>query len=303
MAGEAPKLDRLGTYILQARRGLGLSQSDLAERSSLTQVEISYFESGRRRPSLDQLLRIAKALDVPVQRLLSGSDRPGESLAEIAVELRRLGIEDLWIKGAVVPGAFRRPEEVISLALSAREPDPRIIEAIPAVLAWNEINPTLLRAYGAVTRTTARIAWLADITLSIERHGGFPGGCRREPLERFLKGLETAKKWTAALAWDDLGKPASGLPASPIWKRWRISYDATLEEFEGRARHLDRQRVGARRQRVARRLLTAVHSRRRKTDAAEKAKALINVPKTNTATQRTTSKARKPGKGDGLGRP
>ncbi len=191
MSTDTLELERLGSYLLQARWASGLSQTDLAERSSLTQAQISYFELGRRQPSFDQFLRIAKALDVPIQRLLSGADRPGESLADLAVELRRLGIEDLWIKGATVPGAFRRPEEVISLALSGREPDPRIIEAVPAVLAWNEINPTLLRAYGAVTRTTARIAWLADVTLSIDRQGGFPGGCRKGPLERFLKDLES----------------------------------------------------------------------------------------------------------------
>jgi transcriptional regulator with XRE-family HTH domain len=260
-------LEQAGTYISQARRDQGLSQSDLAGRSSLSQVQISYFELGRRQPTLDQLLRIAKALDVPIQRLLTGSDRPGEGLAEIAVELRRLGIEDLWVKGAAVPGAFRRPEEVICLALAPREPDPRVVEAIPAVLAWNEINPTLLRAYGVVTRTTARIAWLADIALAIERQGGFPGGCEEEPLEQFLKRLTKGPK--KPYGWDDLGKPTSGPLTSPIWKRWSIRYDASLEQFEQRARLLNNLRADARGKR----------------------------------SRRTTSAAREPGKEDGRGRP
>jgi transcriptional regulator with XRE-family HTH domain len=289
--------ESLGTYILKARQALWLSQSDLAARSSLTQAQISYFELGRRRPTLDQLLRIARALDLPIQRLLSGSDRPGEGLADIAIELRRLGIEDLWVQGAVVPGAFRRPEEVIALALSAPEPDPRVIEAIPAVLAWNDIDPTLLRAYGSVSGTTARIAWLADIALSIEREGGFPGGCRSGPLDRFLKSLETVRKRMALRTWDDLGKPTSGPPSSPIWKRWHIKYDASLGEFAGRARQLDQLRVGTRRQRRAQLLVTAVRARRKKAGAAQEGQAPIDVPKT------TAAGVRKPGKGDGPGRP
>lgn len=303
MAVKTSELEQLGSHILQARRDLGLSQSDLAERSALTQVQISYFESGRRQPNLDQLLRIAKALDVPVQRFLTGSDRPGEGLAEMAVELRRLGIEDLWIEGAIVPGAFRRPEEVISIVLSSREPDPRIVEAIPAVLAWNEINPTLLRAHGAVTRTTARIAWLADIALSIERGGGFPGSCRKEPLEHFLTAVEAARKRAITPVWDDLGKPKSALPTSPIWKRWHISYDASLEEFEGRARHLDGLRMKKTRSRVlVQRLSIGLQARLKKTGTAKEVERPINVPKLGAATQRTTSKARKPNEGGGPGK-
>jgi transcriptional regulator with XRE-family HTH domain len=293
MEAQESGLERLGLYLLQARKNARWSQSDLAKRAQLSQEQISYFESGRRRPTLDQLLRIARALDVSVQGLLSGSDRPGEGLADIAIELRRLGIEDLWVKDAVVPGAFRRPEEVISLALSAREPDPRVVEAIPAVLAWNELDPTLLRAYGVMTKTTARIAWLADVALAIERQGGFPGGCRREPLERFLKNLETTRKLLSLRGWDDLGRPMSGEPTSPIWKRWHIAYAASLDEFEGRARHLSSLRAGMTRQRVMQRLLTA-RARLQKPDAGGEAEARTNKTK--------TAEVRRPGKGDDVGR-
>jgi transcriptional regulator with XRE-family HTH domain len=299
MSIDVPELERLGTYLLQARRASGLSQADLAERSALVQTQIYYFESGRRLPSFDQLLRIAKVLDVPIQRLLSGTDRPGESLADLAIELRQLGIEDLWVKGAVVPGAFRRPEEVIALALSGREPEPRVIEAIPALLAWNEINPSLLRAHAAETGTTlvgttVRIAWLADIALAIDRQGGFPGGCRRGSIERLLKNLEGLRP----RSWDDLGKPISGPPASPIWKRWRINYDATLDQFEVRARHLDDLRVRTRRRPSARRLLDVAHVQ----GHIKEASADVPLPETNATTRRTTSKIRKPGKGNGAGR-
>jgi transcriptional regulator with XRE-family HTH domain len=234
------ELRSLGLHLALARARRGLSQSELAKRCGLAQAQISYFELGRRLPTLNQILRLAKALDVSLQRLLSGADRPGDAPRDITVELRRLGIGDLWVADASVPGAFRRPEEVIAMAVSGHEPDPRIVEAIPAVLAWNELKPALLRAYGITTRTTFRLAWLADIALTIERQKGFPGGCRKEPLERFLKAAYPLhKRRPEGEAWDGLGRPMSGVPLSPVWKRWKINYAATIDQFEERARDLE----------------------------------------------------------------
>jgi transcriptional regulator with XRE-family HTH domain len=236
------ELGNLGSHLNHARLERGLSQSELAERCALSQAQISYFELGQRRPTLDQLVRMAKALDYSIEGLIVGTNRPGNELRRMALELRSLGIADLWMKDAVVPGAFRRAEELIALAVGGEGPDPRIVEALPAVLAWNEIDPILLRAYGlaARPRTTRRLAWLADIALAIDRRGGFPGGCRKRPLERFARIIPAVA--AGPDAWDSLGRPMAKRPTSPIWKRWRINYDADLDRFEQRARHLDELR-------------------------------------------------------------
>lgn len=234
-----PQSGEIGARLATARLRRGWSQAELAARCALSQAQISYFELGRRRPSLDQLLRIAGALGVPLQRLITGADRPGAGLRDIAIELRNLGLVDLWVESPIVPGAFRRPEEVVARAVSGREPDPRVIEAIPALLAWNRINSILLRAHGrtAGPRVARRLAWLADISLAIDRRGGFPGGCRRDQLVRFTRGIPLPPPESDD--WDDLGRPMPTAPTSPIWKRWRINYDADLTQFEQRARRLD----------------------------------------------------------------
>jgi transcriptional regulator with XRE-family HTH domain len=239
---ESRELKELGTLLRTARLERGLSQAELAALCGLSQVQVSYFEVGQRRPTLDQVFRIAKALDVPIQKLITGSDRLGTELRDIAFELRRLGIADLWVKDAVVPGAFRRAEEVIPLAVAGHEPEPRIIEAIPAVLAWNEIDPILLRAYSLTTRprTARRLAWLADVALAIDRRSGFPGGCRKEPLFRVTTIIRPPSPDRDV--WDTLGRPMAKLPPSPIWRRWKINYDADLDVFEQRARNLDELR-------------------------------------------------------------
>jgi transcriptional regulator with XRE-family HTH domain len=225
---------KVAEHLLAARSARGLSQAELGERSGLKRQQINYFETGARVPSVGQLLQIARALDLPLQRLLYGKYRAGCTKHETAIELRSLGLSDLWVESAVVPGAFRRPEEVVTLATVGREPDARIVEGIPAVLAWNRWNRILLRAFAraAGRGIVYRLAWLADVTLALERIGGFPGGCpAKEDLAAFLKSI---KKPTPH-RWDDLGRPAEKPPTSPIWKRWRINYAADLGTFRQRA--------------------------------------------------------------------
>jgi transcriptional regulator with XRE-family HTH domain len=234
---EAPELTEIAKRLASARLESGLTQAELAARCRLQRPQIAYFEQGKRTPSLDQLLRIARALGLPLQRFLSGTDRPGEGVRELAFELRKLGMVDLWVEGPVVPGAFRRPEEVAALAIAGQEPEARIVEALPAILAWNRWNVGLLRAFARTTRprTVHRLAWLAEVVLALDRMGGFPGGCPgKHDLAVFVKGV----KQPSEHKWDSLGKPADKPPSSPIWKRWQISYAADLSAFRERAQAL-----------------------------------------------------------------
>ena len=69
----ATYLARLGERIRASRGRLGLSQGDLAERASLTRPYLSAVERGKQNITLEALLRIAGALELPLDELL----RPG----------------------------------------------------------------------------------------------------------------------------------------------------------------------------------------------------------------------------------
>ena len=60
--------DRRALAAERQRRGMTMAQ--LAERAGLTAASISYYESGSFVPGVSALVRLAKALDVPVTRLL-----------------------------------------------------------------------------------------------------------------------------------------------------------------------------------------------------------------------------------------
>jgi transcriptional regulator with XRE-family HTH domain len=65
---------QIGERIRLFRKSLGLTQAELAERSSMDDMTISRLETGSRAPSLDQLERLATAFDMPISNLLSNDE-------------------------------------------------------------------------------------------------------------------------------------------------------------------------------------------------------------------------------------
>jgi transcriptional regulator with XRE-family HTH domain len=235
-SNENHPFDQLGEYLATARAQSRLTQDELAERCGMTQSEISKLEAGERRPLPHQLARLARELGVALQWFLTGHNQPGFDLGDMALEFRHLGIVDLFIPDPSVPGAFRLPEQIVACAVSGDLPDPRIVEALPAVFAWNTWNEHLLSAFGRSNerRVVARLAWLADVALTIHKAHRFPGGFV-DPV-RLATFVRRTKPGRAA---DDLGCPAASeeeLP--PVSRRWNIHYAADLARFRNRAEHL-----------------------------------------------------------------
>jgi transcriptional regulator with XRE-family HTH domain len=62
----------LGHAIWNTRKKAGFTQEQLAEKSNLSTVFISRIERGVESPSVDNLVKIAKALGVKVVNLVDG---------------------------------------------------------------------------------------------------------------------------------------------------------------------------------------------------------------------------------------
>jgi transcriptional regulator with XRE-family HTH domain len=63
-------MGRLGTNLRAARKKLGLSQEQVAERSGVHSTEVSRIEAGRRDPRVSTVERLAAAVEVSPDRLL-----------------------------------------------------------------------------------------------------------------------------------------------------------------------------------------------------------------------------------------
>lgn len=61
------------------RKELGLNQTELAKRAGLTPPSISQYESGARNPSYDAILKLANALGVKADYLISGVEVQSEN--------------------------------------------------------------------------------------------------------------------------------------------------------------------------------------------------------------------------------
>ena len=62
----------LGEAIRAERRKASVSQEKLAEKAGLSTVFISRVERGKESPSVDSLVKIARALGVHVRELVDG---------------------------------------------------------------------------------------------------------------------------------------------------------------------------------------------------------------------------------------
>jgi putative transcriptional regulator len=60
---------QIGLNILYYRKERGMTQADLAERANISRQYAQRIETAVAAPSLDTLLDIADALEVPVQKL------------------------------------------------------------------------------------------------------------------------------------------------------------------------------------------------------------------------------------------
>lgn len=59
----------LGSNLRAARKKLGLTQEEVAERSGVHATEVSRIEAGKRDPQVSTVLRLAKAVEVPPGQL------------------------------------------------------------------------------------------------------------------------------------------------------------------------------------------------------------------------------------------
>lgn len=114
--------ERFGKNLKLTRKAAGLSQEEAGIRASLHRTEIGLLERGERIPRIDTLVKLAGAVGVPADELLTG-----------------LG----WEPGEASPGAFRvgAPPagfELSERAAAFRERQPKEVDAAALVREGRE---------------------------------------------------------------------------------------------------------------------------------------------------------------------
>lgn len=63
---------QVGENLARARKRAGLSQEELGVMASLHRTEISLLERGQRLPRIDTIIKLAGALEIPIEQLIEG---------------------------------------------------------------------------------------------------------------------------------------------------------------------------------------------------------------------------------------
>lgn len=94
-------LKAMGKRIMERRKKLGLTQEALAEKSELTTQFVSYAEAGRRGIRPENLMKIAAALGVSTDYILTGDIIDKDKLL-LSEKLGRLTAEEVRIVESII---------------------------------------------------------------------------------------------------------------------------------------------------------------------------------------------------------
>ena len=140
----------IGANIRRARVRRKLTQDDLAQTVHTTRQTISNYETGRSRPDVETLQRLADALGVELTELLDGA---------LSADARRAALRRLCLMGAValmLAGLWIYLHAGLSPAVPARGMAPLAAMLITEPLLLCALAWTLLQALRMVTRLRPR---------------------------------------------------------------------------------------------------------------------------------------------------
>ena len=101
MTDEEINLLEIGKRITERRKKLGMTQEMLAEKGDLTPQFVSYAESGKRAMRPENVIKLAKALEVSADYLLTG-DIADKDLLILSDKMRKLSPEMLRIVDSII---------------------------------------------------------------------------------------------------------------------------------------------------------------------------------------------------------
>lgn len=106
----------IGWRIGNARRRKGITQGQLAERTSMSASFVSYVESGKRSVSLENFVEVALALNVSADELLA--DALGNKIRSTSHEMLTLLSDCSDFEGRVLLGCMRGAKEEMRAAIA-----------------------------------------------------------------------------------------------------------------------------------------------------------------------------------------
>ncbi|MCX4674876.1 XRE family transcriptional regulator [Streptomyces sp. NBC_01433] len=126
-------LDAVGSRLRALRRERGITLADLASTIGVSESTLSRLESGRRRPSLELLLPLARTYDVPLDDLV-GAPRTGDPRMHLK-PISRFGMT--FVPLSRRPGGVHAFKMIIPARPEPLEPTPQTHEGFEWLYVLN----------------------------------------------------------------------------------------------------------------------------------------------------------------------
>jgi transcriptional regulator with XRE-family HTH domain len=81
--------DIFGNALRRLRNRCGISQKELAARAGLSASFIAHMEVGRKPPNIEAVVKMARAMNVPVRALVEDFDAPDGAATRHPIRLTR----------------------------------------------------------------------------------------------------------------------------------------------------------------------------------------------------------------------
>ena len=95
-------VDNIGKNIRELRIGHGLSQEQLAAKCGFSNTTLSAYENSRKTPNLTTIAKIAKALEITIDRLYYGDENTSFIFSEPDIGKRVVNsVYFLWSEGII----------------------------------------------------------------------------------------------------------------------------------------------------------------------------------------------------------
>jgi transcriptional regulator with XRE-family HTH domain len=122
MSPSSPSDELFAQRLREAREMRGLSQAELGTKTGLQPAAVSHFETGARRPSFDNLRRLAVALEVSTDYLLGRVDTPeGAPVADVAFrDYQQLSEPDRLLVQGLISSMRERAEPGADAVFASR---------------------------------------------------------------------------------------------------------------------------------------------------------------------------------------
>ena len=148
----------VGKVVLRLRKAATLTQQELADRAGLERSYISLLESGQRLPGLEVLIRISKALEIPVADLVREIESTWLMLATNGFAHRVVS----WVEADVLQDAVQRLPFALAVLAAMLVAD---LVQYAAHRCFHEV-PWLWR-FHAVHHSVRTMDWLAGSRLHL----------------------------------------------------------------------------------------------------------------------------------------